>query len=886
MVVGVLMFSLVLAGPAFAQNGAGEPLGLPQDWSFRHLIYSNPETAEEAASRGMLGAWNRKANDPRFLLQLEKKRETAKASANEGTVGDDGAAVGESGVGVWARAGKSKPSKPKGKPSPSPSGPEIPRDWSNVMGGASGAGAPRLYPAKFSFSISSKSCSADFVVFTTSSAGATSTGSFYQATGTFTGLPVAGQTVTITNLLYAPDQVLTLTADASVNTGLKFAVGANLQDAATNLADAIERNGGTVGMTATATGAAVVLNSITANVKKADITPAETLSNFSWVEENDGSATAGQPTVFALNQLYADTVANGGCQTPTQQVPAVYWSYNTGMGAIADLSPVLSFYDNGHQVAFVQRSGTVASLVLLKWSSTVSVGTLGEPTAPTSVTPANYRSCTAPCMTVMTFTGSPNDTNSAPFVDYLGDILYVGDDTGNVHKFTGVFQGTPAEAGSPWPVSVGTTSILSSPVFDPTSGLIFVGSNGPGGGSLSGNRLHSINASTGAVISSGAIGSDSSGANANGVRDAPIVDSTGHRVYAFMGAANPAADSLDNSCLGGHPWCAAVYQFVTTSSLATQDAGLGAGLGAKVIVGASDHQGDLNRTINSGAFDDAYYSTGSGSLYVCGSLPDAQRRFTLWKITVAGNSFSARTQGPQINNANGTDVCSPVTVFKNGSSEFLYASVANAGSAAGGGGCTDPGHGCVYEYNLAPSYGTVFDTTSTSSTATGANRFISVSTSTGLNGNEGAVDTLLTAGTAGTYAGMTITQSVASPAGTTYTYTLRNNTTSQAITCQITEGNTTCSDTTHRAGFSTGDLIDVLVVRTTGSTDLTATFRVQLTADVTWNDATSASAAIHAQGGTGGIIVDNTLTGGGSQVYYSTRTSPGIAVQASQAGLQ
>jgi hypothetical protein len=55
---------------------------------------------------------------------------------------------------------------------------------------------------------------------------------------------------------------------------------------------------------------------------------------------------------------------------------------------------------------------------------------------------------------------------------------------------------------------------------------------------------------------------------------------------------------------------------------------------------------------------------------------------------------------------------------------------------------------------------------------------------------------------------------------------------------------------------------------------------------VTWNDATSASAAIHAQGGTGGIIVDNTLTGGGSQVYYSTRTSPGIAVQASQAGLQ
>ena len=49
----------------------------------------------------------------------------------------------------------------------------------------------------------------------------------------------------------------------------------------------------------------------------------------------------------------------------------------------------------------------------------------------------------------------------------------------------------------------------------------------------------------------------------------------------------------------------------------------------------------------------------------------------------------------------------------------------------------------------------------------------------------------------------------------------------------------------------------------------------------TWN----AAAALNATGGTGGIIIDNTATGGGSQVYYSTRTSPGIAVQASQAGL-
>ena len=82
----------------------------------------------------------------------------------------------------------------------------------------------------------------------------------------------------------------------------------------------------------------------------------------------------------------------------------------------------------------------------------------------------------------------------------------------------------------------------------------------------------------------------------------------------------------------------------------------------------------------------------------------------------------------------------------------------------------------------------------------------------------------------------------------------------------------------------------MLVTRTGSNT--TATFRVQLTADISWNEVKPASAALNATGGTGGIIIDNTVTGGGSQVYYSTRGGPlnnpiipGNAVQASQAGL-
>jgi len=129
---------------------------------------------------------------------------------------------------------------------------------------------------------------------------------------------------------------------------------------------------------------------------------------------------------------------------------------------------------------------------------------------------------------------------------------------------------------------------------------------------------------------------------------------------------------------------------------------------------------------------------------------------------------------------------------------------------------------------------------------------------------------------------------VATPAATTNTFTLRIDSVSTVITCSIPAGGTTCSDTSHAVGTLPGNFIDVLVTRTATGSDTTATFRVELTADVTWNEQTAASAAINATGGTGGIIIDNTVTGGGSQVYYSTRpagTVPGIAVQASQAGL-
>jgi hypothetical protein len=134
------------------------------------------------------------------------------------------------------------------------------------------------------------------------------------------------------------------------------------------------------------------------------------------------------------------------------------------------------------------------------------------------VTPAAYRSCTAPCMVTLPFSGGHSDTFSAPYYDYSGDIAYVGDDSGYLHKFTGVFAGTPAEVTTAWPVHLGSNQ-LSSPVYDSGTGNVFVGDMG--------GVLYSVTAATGAIYgTTGSVG--------DAMIDGPLVDSSAGAVYAFI----------------------------------------------------------------------------------------------------------------------------------------------------------------------------------------------------------------------------------------------------------------------------------------------------------------------------------------------------------------
>jgi len=298
-------------------------------------------------------------------------------------------------------------------------------------------------------------------------------------------------------------------------------------------------------------------------------------------------------------------------------------------------------------------------------------------------------------MTVIPLSGGAVDTNSSPYVDYANDVLYVGDDGGHLHKFTGVFRGTPAEEViGGFPATVSDGNVLSSPVYDSATGLVFVGSGGESLQNNNGNKLHSVVALNGLVFDSVGIGTSTL---QTGVRDAPIVDSTAKRVYAFIGADQVNPDSLGLSCSPA-PTCATVVQLKTNVALNVQEP-------AKVIVGASSDTDDTNHYIYSGQFDDTYWSSAdpanpSGYLYVCGSLLELDLHPSLWKIQIANNAFVDRTRGPQLVDADTNNGCSPITLFKNQNDgvERLFVGVSENAAAFGGAGCTSGG--CVYSYEL------------------------------------------------------------------------------------------------------------------------------------------------------------------------------------------
>jgi hypothetical protein len=130
---------------------------------------------------------------------------------------------------------------------------------------------------------------------------------------------------------------------------------------------------------------------------------------------------------------------------------------------------VLSF--DGTQVVYVEGTGGTGVVHILRPGTGANAGTFAAPVTPTpSATAALYNTCKATpsnvCLFNINFGNGSDDSFSSPFYDFDGDILNVGDNGGNLHRFTGIFKGAPAETTAPWPIAVNPTHPLTSPVKD------------------------------------------------------------------------------------------------------------------------------------------------------------------------------------------------------------------------------------------------------------------------------------------------------------------------------------------------------------------------------------------------------------------------------------
>lgn len=139
--------------------------GLVEDWSSRHVVFSNPGTLEDAIRNGKREEWERIVSDPRYRMQWVRRYG---ASASAGLTADAADVLQapskvELPVGVFQK----KWNKKEGFRSAAIHG-----DWTVQLGASTASVAIGKYPAKYTFApIGTPSCTADFVVFPVNAAG-------------------------------------------------------------------------------------------------------------------------------------------------------------------------------------------------------------------------------------------------------------------------------------------------------------------------------------------------------------------------------------------------------------------------------------------------------------------------------------------------------------------------------------------------------------------------------------------------------------------------------------------------------------------------------------------------------------------------------------------
>ncbi len=230
----------------------------------------------------------------------------------------------------------------------------------------------------------------------------------------------------------------------------------------------------------------------------------------------------------------------------------------------------------------------------------------------------------------MTFSATATDTFASPWVDYATDTAFVASDDGKIYKISCVFScALGAQPTVLWTYTLpvagtgGATPRPNGPVFDSTSGLLFVGDQlgelwvinaasntvatlSAGPYMVGGGRCTTTNppGRTGTPTACTATGS------AYGIPDSVILDTSSQRIFAFSGNDGTAGAS------------ATVVQISFSLTNAVR---VHVGLGS---VGTTTAGVDLH----TGAFDNNYWGAtpSSGQLFLCGTGPADTTPYHYW----------------------------------------------------------------------------------------------------------------------------------------------------------------------------------------------------------------------------------------------------------------
>ena len=492
-------FCLPLAGQRIEVEHQRAPMF--QDWSTRHLVYPRvgPMAAMQAAAR-----------DPRasFLwAQLP-------VAGGGGMFGGGAPLGGRSGppFALWRR--------------PVVESQTVDRDWAINLGAAGTAAA--MYPAKFGFDVTAApSCANDYVVFPINAPGGTGQPNIvafnYLYSGTAGATGICNRTASGSDTGVAAEvlwsyNVQGITGGGAVTTSPAISFDPLTPSASGTKVAFVESSGGG--------------QIVAASVTSGHAGTGYAVGNTGTIAGGTGSLATFQVTAVNAGAVTAFTITYPGTGYTVKAGVATTAASGTGTGLEISIGTVsASTAAHFHVLAFKnddgQNTGNLQSVLSPKTISTFS-----------STNPA-AGSGTATDLVLGSST-SGTDTLSSPFVDYVRDQAYVGNDIGVLYRIKDVFctsvnsdcsgSTKPAPSldttwGSGGAVTV-CSGKLTGAVLDFVTLNVFVG--------CSDGKLYGFN-SSGAALAHSPV-TVGNGSTLGGIVDSPIVDGVNGFVFAVSGS--------------------------------------------------------------------------------------------------------------------------------------------------------------------------------------------------------------------------------------------------------------------------------------------------------------------------------------------------------------